>query len=571
MQPQSSCLSILFATVLASSLSAQVTTRVTYAWNQVPTNAPSSTPAISADGRFIAFASTATNLVQGGGSGTSAVYLYDVAAATTVRASVDSGGTPANGYSDAPAISGDGRYVVFESVADNLVAGDSNGFYDIFVHDMQTGATTRVSVDSSGAQANGQNSMPAISADGRYVAFRSLATNLVAGDTNGVFDVFVHDRQTGSTVIASVDSAGVEGNAPSLRPSLSADGRFLAFYSDATNLVALDSNGVGDVFLRDLQAGTTVSVTADPNWVVGNQRSFAPSVSGDGRYVAFLSDATNLVASDTNGVTDVFVRDMQTGTITRCSVDSSGLQAQSAAGAPSLSSDGRYVAFDSPSRSLVSGDTNSASDVFVHDLQTAATTRASVDSLGGQGNGDSTGPSISTGGAHIAFASSASNLVPGDTNVYADVFVHDTSSPCEGYTTYCRGKMNGHGCTPWICATGTPSISGADDFHVTAHHLLNNKTGLMIWSLVHTEHPFHGGTLCVGVPFHRTPMQNSGGTPGVNDCTGAYSFLFSHAYMASWNLQAGAVVYAQYWYRDPFYPPPDNIGLTDGLQFTVLP
>jgi len=345
----------------------------------------------------------------------------------------------------------------------------------------------------------------------------------------------------------------------------------LAFYSEATNLVPVDTNAAGDIFIRDLLAGVTTSVSDDPNNVVGNQRSYSPSISADGRYVAFLSDATNLVTGDTNGFADVFVKDMQTATIVRCSVDSAGLQAQAASGSPSLSSDGRFVAFDSHARNLVSGDANVASDIFVHDLQTGATTRASINSLGGEGNADSSNPSISTDGLHIAFSSDASDLVPGDTNVYKDIFLHDPFPPCEGYTTYCRGKMNGHGCTPWICANGVPSYSGLDNFHVTAQHELNNKAGILLWSYVQVDHPFHGGTLCVGVPFHRTPLQNSGGTAGVNDCTGAYSFFFSQGYMASRGISVGAVVYAQYWSRDPFYPPPDNIGLTDGIQFTVQP
>ncbi len=172
-------------------------------------------------------------------------------------------GSEANDSSLFPAISADGRYVAFTSLASNLVPGDTNGVQDIFVHDRQTGKTTRVSVDSAGSEVNGISILPAISADGRYVAFTSFASNLVAGDTNGLTDIFVHDRQTGKTTKVSVDSAGSEANGFSLLPVISADGRFVTFTSFASNLVAGDRNGVQDVFVHDRQTEETARVSAD--------------------------------------------------------------------------------------------------------------------------------------------------------------------------------------------------------------------------------------------------------------------------------------------------------------------
>jgi len=201
----------------------------------------------------------------------------EVNARHTTRVSVDSSGIQGNDHSTNPALSSDGRYVAFRSDATNLVAGDTNGYYDVFVHDRQTGITTRVSVGSSGIQGNDSSFPPAISADGRYVAFRSDATNLVAGDTNGDYDVFVHDRQTGITTRVSVDSSGTESNSYSDDPALSSDGRYVAFKSWATNLVAGDTNERSDIFIRDtlfidikangsdraieVASGTNVSVT----------------------------------------------------------------------------------------------------------------------------------------------------------------------------------------------------------------------------------------------------------------------------------------------------------------------
>ncbi len=338
--------------------------------------------------------------------------------------SVSSSGTHANAASFRPSISADGRFVAFDSGATNLVAGDTNGVSDVFVHDRQTGATTRASVSSSGAQGNNHSSSPSISADGRFVAFDSFATDLVTGDTNGANDAFVHDRQTGATTRVSVSSSGAQGSSHSVDASISADGRFVAFYSHATNLVVGDTNGVYDIFVHDRQTGATTRVSVSSSGTQGNSESRQSAVSADGRFVVFDSAADNLVDGDTNGVQDVFVHDRQTGATTRVSVSSSGSQGNSVSDYPSISADGRFVAFDSFATDLVTGDTNGVNDAFVHDRQTGATTGVSVSSSGAQGNVFSFLPSISADGRFVAFESYASNLVPGDTNNASDIFVH---------------------------------------------------------------------------------------------------------------------------------------------------
>src|SRR5437762_3224846 len=257
-------------------------------------------------------------------------------AQTTVRVRVASDGTEGNDVSLGSALSADGRFVAFDSAATDLVAGDTNGVSDVFVHDRQTGTTERVSVASDGAQGNGSSGLvtfafpPALSADGRFVAFVSAATNLVASDTNGATDVFVHDRQTGTTERVSVASDGAESNAASVGAALSADGRFVAFHSAATNLVADDTNGTTDVFVHDRQTGMTERVSVASDGTQGNNASSYPALSADGRFVAFDSAATDLVACDTNGTTDVFVHDRQTGTTERASVASGGTTTSSA-------------------------------------------------------------------------------------------------------------------------------------------------------------------------------------------------------------------------------------------------
>ncbi len=390
----------------------------------------STAPSVSNDGRYVSFVSSANNLVAGDGNGVDDVFVHDRQTGVTTRVSVDSVGTEANGASIFfSAISGNGRYVTFASDATNLVAGDTNGTTDIFVHDLQTGQTTRVSVDSLGAEGNGlSGNSPGISADGRYVTFNSNATNLVAGDTNVTTDVFVHDRQTGQTTRVSVDSSGTQANnaSNSTATSISADGRYVTFRSAATNLVGSDTNGDVDIFVHDRQTGQTTRVSVNSSGTQGNGDALEGSISADGRFVTFQSLGTNFVAGDTNGQDDIFVHDRQTGQTTRVSVSSTGTQGNGQSLNATISGDGRYVAYRSFASNLVSGDTNGV-DVFVHDRQTGQTVRVNVDNAGAQSNAASYAPNISADGKYVVFASDATNLVAGDTNARTDAFLAPNS------------------------------------------------------------------------------------------------------------------------------------------------
>jgi len=304
-------------------------------------------------------------------------------------------------------LSSDGRYVAFDGDATNLVSGDTNLTTDVFVHDTVTGATVRVSIDSSGQESNGASYWPAISSDGRFVSFTSFADNLVASDTNKTYDIFRHDRDpdgngildegNGVTERVSVDSSGKQADNASTTSSISADGVLVVFSSWANNLVAGDQNQHRDVFRRDLSTGKTTRITKG-----GNGDSDLPSISADGKFIAFTSDASNLVTGDTNATSDVFVYDVANQTTTRVSVDSSGNQASGFGPSP-LSDDGSVVAFTSFADNLVAGDTNATPDVFVHDLTSGATTRESVDPGGVQSSDFSGSPSLSGDGDVVTF------------------------------------------------------------------------------------------------------------------------------------------------------------------------
>ena len=274
---------------------------------EVPGNNNSISASVSADGRFVVFDSIANNLVSSDPSYFD-VFLRDRQLGTTTRVSVTPLGGAANGNSREPAISADGRYVAFESDASNLVTGDSNSRTDIFIRDLQTGQTERVSYASDGSQSNDYSWYATLSDDGRYVGFESQATNLVPGDTNAMIDLFVRDRALGQTVRVSVPTEGTQANGRSEAADLSADGRYVAFDSAATNLVPVYSN-LNHVYLRDLVAGTTTRISVTPDGTVGNGASQYASLSPDARYVAFQSGATNLVPGDTNYTADVFLLD----------------------------------------------------------------------------------------------------------------------------------------------------------------------------------------------------------------------------------------------------------------------
>ncbi|MET0499748.1 MAG: malectin domain-containing carbohydrate-binding protein [Steroidobacteraceae bacterium] len=557
-------------------------------------NAPSNAASISADGRFVSFLSYADNLVPGDTNAAVDLFVRDRVTGQTERVSIGATGNQSNADSLSGSISANGRYVIFTSIASNLITGDTNQTYDVFLRDRVNGTTERVSLGAGGAQGNGGSGSYAISADGRYVAFGSDAANLVPGDTNGVNDIFVRDRQAGTTQRVNVGTTGTQSVLPSygadmsddgryvtftaypsglvpgdtgkyeqifvrdrllnvterasvnnagepandvedgtfaefgsFSPSISASGRYVTFYSNSTNLTPQASNRAFHVFVRDRISGTTTraselggggshddgssSISADGRYVVipgiylrdrlqptsqvipngtpvrasaasridkslstdgryavftsdarlsagdssshlnvfrrdtltgttqpasvgssntalSNDYSYEPAISGDGRYVAFTSNSALLAVNDTNGATDIFVHDFNGSGSELVSVNDSGGIGDAASSQSSISADGRFVAFTSQATNLVSGDSNNVVDIFVRDRQLGTTERVSVTTYGVQANGSSLNPSISADGMYVAFESQATNLVTGDNNGTRDVFVRNRSN-----------------------------------------------------------------------------------------------------------------------------------------------
>jgi Tol biopolymer transport system component len=291
--------------------------------------------------------------------------VRDLELGTTRLLSVRTNGTQGNQASYDPSISGNGRFVVFTSESSNLVASDTNDRRDVFLRDLQQDTTVRVSLSSREAQGNENSQDTVISADGVSIVFLSSATNLVPHDTNGVTDVFVRDRVGGTTRRVSVSSSQVEADGASDSPTVSARGRYVAFQSQATNLVPGDGNPISDVFVRDRQTVTTRRVSVSTAGAEGDNGSNDPSISANGRYVAFSSDAANLVENDTNLSQDIFIRDRINNTTSRISLGAGGGEGDGGSFDPDISGDGRFVVFESGSTDLVTGDTNDVTDVFI--------------------------------------------------------------------------------------------------------------------------------------------------------------------------------------------------------------
>lgn len=348
------------------------------------------------------------------------------------------------------------------------------------------GDTTLVSLRSDGGQGNDDSSNPYVSANGRYVAFASDADNLVNGDTNGATDIFVRDRENNQTRRVSVAMGGGQANFASFAPAISDGGRYVAFCSFATNLISGDGNNVPDVFLHDLVSGTTTLVSRNIFGGVGNdvsckpdanlQNARGPDISADGRYIVFESFARDLIGNDNNNASDIFRFDRETGAMARISVDSNGAEANGHSFHPSISADGQRIAFASTASNLVTGDGNNYADIFVRNLNTGNTRRVSLHSNGGEGNGDSFEPEISDDGLFVVFVSFANNLVNGDGNNYLDVFIHDRNTD----QTYLAG-VSSSGAQPNVFADSMePSVSADGRFVVFqsyANNLAPGETG----------------------------------------------------------------------------------------------
>lgn len=433
------CLLLLFV-IFASGTSAGETStvkmeRVSVASDGSEANDESWLPDISADGRFVVFTSRASNLVDDDNNGMEDIFIHDRDMHNTNRVSVALDGGDADGWSDQAAISVDGRFVAFGSSANDLVTGDTNSsmFFDVFVYDRVNKTTVRVSIASDGTESNGHSSHPSISADGNVVAFESEADNLVANDNNNERDIFVHTVSSGKTQRISVSSMGKEGNgwSGSGPEALSADGRFAAFVSAATNLVPGDSNNAPDAFVHNLETKETSLISANNRGIQADYGATRASISDNSRYIAFVSGASNLVPANDNLGQKVFIYDRILGGVSQASVAQCGIVQYSWSGlnGVSISENGQRVSFVSDSTALLGTGTSDpihGYQVYLHDRQGLRTILVSTTNEGELPDGETMEPpSISGDGRFVAFKSYATDLVPDDNNEAIDIFVRE--------------------------------------------------------------------------------------------------------------------------------------------------
>jgi Tol biopolymer transport system component len=568
---------VLFASIaglaLTASATAQETSRVAIAWNGAQASAPTQFPEISADGRYVVFNSTAP-LVPGDTNQTDDVYIRDRVLGTTQRVSLSSAGAEPDDYSYAGPVSADGRYVLFGSYATNLVPGDTNGAIDVFLRDRLLATTERINVATGGAQGNlNSNEWMSMSDDARFVVFSSLANNLVPGDTNGGWDVFVRDRQLGTTARVSVQSNGVQAQGGSVGADVSADGRFVVFRSGASDLVPGDTNSREDIFVRDRQLGTTERINVGPSGVEANDSSDdRPSISADGRFVVFDSNASNLVPGDTNTAADIFLRDRQAAVTTRVSVANGGVQANGASPYGRISKNGNSVTFDSLASNLVLGDTNNLRDSFVHDRPSATTERISVSSAGTESNGISYLPAPSADARFVAFWSGASNLVPGDTNGFPEPFLRDRAA--SSFTSLCgpgadgvigcpcanapsgpgRGCDNSIGSGGALLAASGSAYLASDSLVLTSTGELPSATSIFLQGnqAVAAGVVFGQGVRCVGGSLKRLFVKNaSAGSVSAPSFAGGDPSISTRSAQLGDPIQPGDRRWYLVYYRDP--------------------
>lgn len=414
---------------ISGGASAQIIERISVGSDGVEANGDSFFhlwDGVSADGRFVVFESDASNLVPSDGNGVRDVFLRDRLLGTTSRISEAVGGGDASAESRHPSISEDGRWIAFTSDADNLVVGDDNGLQDVFVFDRVTGVISRVSLAWDGGEADANSRTPSVSRDGRFIAFRSNATNLVPWPVTWSRTVYVRDMQAGTTEVASPAWNGGEENGGSYYPHIAADGRRVAYVSNSTNLVPGDTNETNDVFVRDLDLDITWRASVDNDGNQGSSASGGYGISADGRFAGFSTDAP-LVPDDVPppaGFRDAFIRDLALGVTERVSVTSTGEAGNDESGSAHLDGSGRYATFQSDASNLVADDSNGLTDIFVRDRATGSTTRLNITAAGAQAiGGVSQLPTLSEDGRFVVFQSLADNLVPDDTLGFMDVFI----------------------------------------------------------------------------------------------------------------------------------------------------
>ncbi len=571
--------------VFAAHASAQncVTEQLTFAPGGASLDNDSERPVLSADGRFVAFVSAATNTGHVAMYGQ--VYLLDRANGVLDLVSQSSGGvasTHAQGvgwqYTSALRVSQSGRFVLFMSDAGNLVANDTNTpppqgvpstGLDVFLRDRVTGQTITPNRMPDGTTGQGASTGGAMTSDARWITF-ATANRLVAADTNDLADVYLFERASGATTWIGLTSSGEGPELAVMVNAISDDGRFVVLTTPASKMVDGDTNGWSDVFVRDLASGAVERISVDSSGVQGNRSSRGVAISPDGRFVLFVSDASNW-AGHVYPAPDLYVRDRANATTLLVSVREDGTPVFDAGGASAMSADARFIVFESDALGVLDDDPFVKSDVFLRDTWQSKTTLVSATPSGDFSAAHSNGAGISADGRVLVFSSKSGVLTnPGIGNQVEDIFVRDCTPDVP--TVYCVAAPMGIGCTPTIGAFGVPSASAGSGFDVALAPARNRQAGILFYGVSGaTLAPLAQQWLCVAAPIVRTPLQDSGGSSVGDDCTGVLHVDFNARIASGVDpaLASGVEVRAQYWTRDAGSA--TGTYLSNALWFAIRP
>lgn len=570
-------MSALAALALAAAprgLAQDTTQVVSLSSSGQPADAASDRSIVSADGRYVVFESLAGNLSLIDFNAAQDIFRHDTRTGTTELVSVNSSGTASGeALSRSPSCSDDGRLIAFTSSANDIVPGDTNGFDDVYVRDMMTGITVLVSVDEQGVPGAFYSRDPQISRGGRYVVFSS-GSALTSDDGNALEDVYVFDRVLRQPTLVSVAANGTPTNDESFAGRASDDGRYVAFFSSASNLISADQNGRGDIFVKDLTTGEVKRVSESASGAGANEAVGSYDVSGDGSIAAFSSLASNMVPGDTNSQWDVFAKDLATGEVERLTLSPLGTQVANTGVQQTqvrLSQDGNLVAFDSEERWLVTKDFNNRRDVFVRDRSAGVTERISVTSAAAPSNGASWRAAISSSGRYVAFQSGATNLVSGSAVLPDQIYLRDRFGDGGIGTNFCENGTFSNGRVGRLSATGGASII-ANDLTLVAGDLPSDSFAFFITSKVPTATPNVAPSqlqyICTGGGVGRYvgpgQIQNTG-------AAGTISIPLDLAAMPQPTgveaAVAGETWYFQCWSRDTYMGQPSS-NFTDALAIT---
>jgi TolB protein len=528
--------------------------------------------AVSANGRYVAFSSASTNLVPGDVNGWSDAFVRDLETGSTELVSLDASGHQGNGDVRVHEVSADGRYVVFTSWANNIDPLDADTMGDVYVRDRLLNTTELISVRSLPAPSLFHCWYAAMSADGRYVAFSTADGNVLPGDINDAGDVFLRDRLLAKTTFVSLSSTGELGNNGSDAPSMSANGSQIAFLSSAENFYPDRAPGPGlttHAYVRDTTTDLTIPVDVTPTGRLGNDDANMVAICPDGSTVVFHSYATDLLGYPV-GPGTAYVRDWSTPSPVSIPYASS----KPGGGfdfTPELSWNGRFIAFDSAYPYWVAKDLNPSSDVFLRDQATAITSQVSTHGPGHSAGDQVRDPSVSDDGRVVAFRSKSTTLVAGSTPNIFHLFVR-ICDPAPGLV-FCYPTESPQGCLPSMSAQGQSSGSTGAGHSISVQNTVNDQIGLFVYGTSGSGVAlFSNGFFCLQGPVIRLPAQATGGSlPPSSDCTGGLQLDFNSVIASGQDplLVTGTPVYLQSWTRDPSHPA--GAILSNALAFVIGP